>query len=653
MSRSDKPAPSASVILGTGALSVEQVVAVARFDLPVTEVTPGTRNVHARQAFDRLERSRAWVERLVEENAARQRRGEAQQAYYGINTGFGAKSGRKALPGTDIPRVSRNLVVSHATGVGAALHPEVVRAAMLIRANSLALGYSGVRPVLVNTLVRMLNRGVIPLIPEYGSLGASGDLIPLSHLALVLSRRPEGKQVDRVDENEAYDESGLAYIDLRKVKVGESAPVVERVTIEGVEYAVLSGSEAMRLAGIERLRLEAKEGLALNNGATFSAAIAALALHEAENLLRHAEIAAALSLEALLGFRDAFLPHIQKVRGHPGQIGTAERIISMLRGSNLVDGDEEQDPRWVPPQDAYSLRAAPPVIGAAWDVLGFSRQVISREINAATDNPLIFDLPENDPLHLPRGYRAVSGANFHGAPLAYVMDFLGIVVTDVGSLSERRTFRLTDPKLNTGLPSMLIEEHKEGLTSGMMVVQYLAASLVSDCKTLAHPDSVDSIPTSANQEDHVSMSMNAARHTRQIVENITHVVSIELLCAALGLKWRVEDLCKKLAGTGDEQESERPGNRKDEDRSRVDEKVIHLKEQGMPPTVGKGSQAALACIEGWLYPSLPRLGEGPATEDRFLQPYVLRMARLVRACGLVEQVYAAVGLPVPEHRVTQ
>jgi histidine ammonia-lyase len=289
-----------------------------------------------------------------------------------------------------------------------------------------------------------------------------------------------------------------------------------------------------------RVVLEAKEGLALNNGATVSAAVAALSLVDAENLVRHAEIVTALSLEALRGYRDAFLPQLHQVRPHPGQIATASNVLSLVDGSRLPDpGQADHDPVRQPPQDPYSLRCTPQVIGAVRETLAHGREMLEREINAATDNPLIFVHPDDA---LPRDYKVISGGNFHGEYIAFAMDHLSIAVTELGSISERRTFWLTNSQMSRGLPSMLVAGNDTFIDSGLMITQYVAASLVSKCKTLAHPDSVDSIPSSANQEDHVSMSMNAALHAREIVGNITSVLAIELLAAVTGIRHRLADL---------------------------------------------------------------------------------------------------------------
>lgn len=629
---------SAAVLLGTTSMTIEEVVEVARHGRRVAPMRPGSGHPEAEAAYERFQQSRAWVEKVLEHN---------DRAYYGINTGFGIKAGRTPLSHDDIRWLSRNLVVSHASSVGKFLHPEIVRAAMLIRANSLAQGYSGVRPELVNTLVLMLNHGVIPFVPEMGSVGSSGDLAPLSHVAQVLSQRPETDDPHKQfppDMDPDYDESGQAFVLLHE---NESADFVrhtlrpkEILTIDGRQYALLSGAQAMELRGIRRLILTAKEGLGLNNGATFSTAIAVLALYDAENVVRHAEIAAAMSLESLLGFRDAYLPHVQQVRGQIGQIETAARLMQFLEGSTLADGHVNDDPITLPPQDAYSLRTVPQTIGAIWDTLKFVRQTLTIEINAATDNPMIFDLPEDHPLYLERPYKTISGGNFHGTPIGYVMDFLKIVMTDLGSMSERRIYRLINDKMNHGLPGMLIEEKAFGQTSGMMIPQYVASAVVSACKTLAHPDSVDSIPTSAGREDFVSMSMNAALHARQVTEKISQVIAIELLCGYLALKWRLKQLDTLLIDKPLHQYRDLPL----ENRTRVDDKLIYLHETGQRPQAGYGCQAAVDEIAAALYAPghrLPDLGEEPTTIDRYTRPYIERVHELLNSQQLLERVYKA------------
>jgi histidine ammonia-lyase len=433
-------------------------------------------------------------------------RGEKTEAVYSINTGFGSLSGRQAFTSSAQARdLSRRLVISNAAGVGTPFDLDTVRAAMVIRAASLCRGYSAVRAEVVETILAMLDAGVTPWVPEYGSLGASGDLIPLAHLGLVMSR-------DEAGEVEA--DSGKAYYR------GE----------------LMSGLAAMQAAGIERIVLGPKEGLALLNGTSFSTAQTALALAEAEVLLDTAEIAAAMSIEALMGFGDAFIPELHEARGHAGQIACAANLRRLLEGSRLIDGGIGRDPVRQPPQDAYSLRCVPQVLGPVRDTLAFVRGIVETEINAATDNPLVFAdrLPG-------RSLKAISGGNFHAEYIAFAADFLSIVVTEIGNIAERLLFRLNDGTLNRGLPDMLVASEHVGMDCGYMLPQYLAAALVSDCKTLAHPDSVDSIPTCSNQEDHVSMANNAGRHARQIVRNIENVVGIEVLMAAQALELRLAE----------------------------------------------------------------------------------------------------------------
>lgn len=421
---------------------------------------------------------------------------------YGINTGFGIFADRR-IPGEDSATLSRNLILSHAVGTGPALDDEIVRAAMLVRANTLSKGYSGVRVEIVQTLLDMLNAGVTPVIPSQGSLGSSGDLCPLSHMALVFT----------TDDADRVEDSGLAVY----------------------QGKILDGKTAMQQAGLPRIRLGPKEGLALNNGATFSAAIAALVVSDAEYLLDVADYALSMTLEAVQGCTAAFDLRLHAARAHPGQIRVAEHVQAITSGSTLLDSAGRI-------QDAYSLRCAPQVMGPVRDTLAFVTGVIERELNAATDNPLIFSPAE-----------VLSGGNFHGEPVGFVMDFLGIAMCEVAAISERRIFRLTDAKLNSGLPAMLVD-HPEaaGLNSGLMMPQYTAASLVLENQTLAGPDSVRSLPTSAEQEDHNANSMTAARHARQILENATHVLAIELYSAARAIDLRLRDFPDARLGAGTE-----------------------------------------------------------------------------------------------------
>ncbi len=460
------------LIIDGSSLTIEDATSVARDRLPVA--LSGAARAHVAE-------SRAWVDRVVADGAP---------TVYGINTGFGVFANRRVAR-EDAEQLSRNLILSHAAGTGDPLPEDAVRAAMLIRANTLAIGHSGVRPDIIDTLIAMLNRGVTPIVPEKGSLGASGDLAPLAHLTLVFT-------TDAADRDEDSGEAIFA---------GQRS----------------SGKEAMRRAGIPRLILGAKEGLALSNGATFSAAIGALAVHDAGTLLDNAIAATALSLEALRGVSQAFDERLHRARGQIGQTEIAARIREWIAGSTLIDSTDRV-------QDAYTLRAVPAVLGPIRETIAFVRGIVERELNAATDNPLIF-------LGLPSDNKALSGANFHGEPIALAIDFLKIAASEIAGLSERRLFRLTDEKLNDGLPAMLVE--RGGLNSGFMMAQYTAAALVSDNKVLAHPDSVDSIPTSANQEDFNPMAMNAARHCAEIIRNAQVVVALELLAAAQALDLRM------------------------------------------------------------------------------------------------------------------
>jgi histidine ammonia-lyase len=463
-------------------LTIEAVAAVAR---GLQAVDPYETEI--RQA---MQRSYEWVQSAVNRNAA---------PIYGVTTGFGPLARRRVEP-AQVRQLSYNLILSSMVGVGPALGQDVVRAMMLIRANTFAKGYSGVRPELAETLLAMLNQGVTPQVPSKGSLGASGDLAPLAHLAAVLCAPPPGQSAA---------EAAAWYR-------GELLPA----------------QEAMQQAGIPRLILEAKEGLALTNGTTYMLAAAALGVHDAGQLIRTAEIAAALSLEALCGIRSAFDPRLHRANAQPGQALTAANLLDLVQGSRLMDSMPERV------QDAYSLRCTPQVIGPVRDLLGFLRQRVTDALNAASDNPLIFPTDGEGV--------ALTGGNFHGQGPALWLDLLGIAAAQLGTISERRSFRLVTPELSEGLPIMLISQ--SGLDSGMMLPQYTAAALVSDNKTLAHPDSVDSIPSSANQEDHVSMGANAARHALEILGNVRHILAIELLTAAQAVDLRPEG--PQRLGTG-------------------------------------------------------------------------------------------------------
>ncbi|HEY8395255.1 MAG TPA: histidine ammonia-lyase, partial [Bacilli bacterium] len=425
----------------------------------------------------RITQARHAIENIMHEN----------RKVYGLNTGFG-KLSEVVISASDLSDLQINLLKSHACGVGAHLSEEEVRGIMLLRINALAKGYSGIKLETVKQLLLYLNLNILPTIPEQGSLGASGDLAPLAHMALSL-----------LGEGEVYYQ-------------GRLLPV----------------KEALNLAGIKPLpRLEAKEGLSLINGTQAMTAIGALALYDALRLAKIADIAGALSLEALLGVRDAFVPEIHQARGQLGQIVSAGNIRKLTKESELLTSQGE-----VRVQDAYSLRCLSQVHGASRDALKYIKEKVEIEMNAATDNPLIFNEET-----------VISGGNFHGEVMAQAFDFLKIAVSELANISERRIERLVNPTLNAGLPPFLVA--KPGLDSGFMIVQYSAASLVSENKVLAHPASVDSIPSSGNQEDHVSMGTIAARQAREIVKNCGKVLGMELFTACQALDFR-----KKALGVG-------------------------------------------------------------------------------------------------------
>jgi histidine ammonia-lyase len=447
------------VVVEVGAsLTIADVVAVA---------TRAARVAVAPAARAAVAASRALVDRLV----------SAGTPVYGITTGVGRFASVSISP-ADAATLQMNIVRSHAAGVGPSLPPEVVRAMMLLRAHGLALGCSGVRVEVVDLLVECLNRGIHPVVPEQGSVGASGDLAPLAHLALGL--------------------------------IGEG-----EVDVEGRRQPAAA---ALSAAGLSALRLEAKEGVALVNGTQLMTGIGALAVHRAARCCRAADVAGAMSLEALRGRSAAFHPRLHRARRHPGQQAAAANVRRATEGSGLLDSAPDRV------QDAYSLRCLPQVHGAVRGVVGSAADVIEVEINAATDNPLVF--PDDD--------LVLSGGNFHGQPVALALDCLAVAMAGLGTMIERRIERLLNPALS-GLPAFLSRDG--GLHTGLMLAQYTAAALASENKVLAHPASVDSIPTSANQEDHVSMGATASRKAARVVQHVEQLVAIEALCAAQALEF--------------------------------------------------------------------------------------------------------------------
>jgi histidine ammonia-lyase len=462
-----------TILLDGNSLSIEQVVAVAYGK-------PGQPRVEiAETAKGPVGQAARAVEKMVAEG----------QIAYGITTGFGALKDR-LIPPEQVQQLQRNIILSHAVGTGQPFDIPTTRAIMLIRANTLARGYSGIRLETLQLLVDLLNRGIHPVIPEKGSLGASGDLAPLAHMSLVL-----------IGEGEA--------------------------TYQGT---LMSGREALDRAGLTPIILAAKEGLALTNGTSVMCALGVLECCRAEILMGAADIVGCLSLEALNGTAMAFDERIHNLRPHPRQIECATYLRTALQGSEFT---RRHDPKNI--QDAYTLRCIPQVHGAVHEAITYLRWVMEIELNAVTDNPLIFVNEQDDSVEI------LSGGNFHGEPLAIAMDYLSIALTELGNISERRLMRLVDEHSNNGiLPAFLT--HHSGLNSGFMITQYTAAALATENKVLAHPASVDTIPTSANVEDHVSMGCTAALQTRQIINNVEHIVSLELMAAAQGVDFRKQQI---------------------------------------------------------------------------------------------------------------
>jgi histidine ammonia-lyase len=451
-----------SLALSGQALTLEDIATVACDSRRVTV---------ADEAWPKIKASRQVVEAVV----------TSGETAYGINTGFGKLADVRISNG-DLKALQRNLVLSHASGLGEPLPEPETRAMLLLRANVLAKGHSGIRPIVLETLVALLNERIHPIIPSRGSVGASGDLAPLAHLALAL-----------IGEGEVLYQSK---------RVGACC--------------------ALREAGIAPLTLEAKEGLALLNGTQAMAATGALALDRALRVTQLFDLAGAMSLEALRGTPTAFDERIHAARPHRGQIAAAAHLRRLLEESEIRESHRHNDPRV---QDAYCLRCMPQVHGAARGALAHVREVIETEAGSATDNPLIFG--DNDIL---------SGGNFHGAPLALALDYAAIALTDLMSISERRIDRLINPDINEGLPAFLSDS--PGISSGLMIAHVAAAALLNEAKVLSHPASVDSVPTSGGKEDHVSMGMTSALKLRQVVENAEHVLAIEMMSAAQGLDYR-------------------------------------------------------------------------------------------------------------------
>jgi histidine ammonia-lyase len=443
------------ILIGKDELTIGDLVTIARHNAKVRL---------AKTAKDCILRARALIEKWVQEG----------KIIYGITTGFGALSDIN-ISKKDLERLQKNILMSHAAGVGDPLDEEIVRAIMAIRINDLSKGYSGIRYETVNHLLALLNGGIYPVVPKKGSVGASGDLAPTAHLGLVL-----------IGQGEAFYRAKR-----------------------------MSGKKALSAIGLSPLRLEAGEGLALINGTQVMTAIAALVIHDAVRLSKMADIACAMSLEVLMGSDAEFDPRIHRVRPHQGQSAAADNMRRITRNSDIIHSHEH----CARIQDAYTLRCSPQIHGASKDACTHVKHIVETEINSTTTNPLVF--PETEDFLL--------GGNFHGQPIALATDYLAMAIAELGNVSERRVERLVNPQLSE-LPAFLVR--KGGLNSGYMIAQYTAAALVSENKVLCHPASIDSIPTSANKEDHVSMGTISARKCRSILDNTEYVIAVELLCAA-------------------------------------------------------------------------------------------------------------------------
>lgn len=454
-----------TVVIDGGPLSIADVMAIAR-DGAAVELDQG--------AARRMMESR----RVVDEVLA------SDRVVYGITTGFGALASTRVGP-DEAAELQIHLLRSHAAGVGPPVPDQLVRAMLVLRARTLAQGHSGVRPLVVQRLLEMLNRDLLPVVPGQGSVGASGDLAPFAHLALPI--------------------------------IGEG-----KIWLAGIETPA---REALAQKGLEPIRLAAKEGLSLLNGTEGMLAMGVLAMDRSRRLARAGDIACAMSVEALMGSARPFRPEVHALRPHPGQVESAARIASLIDGSEIGASHEDDFVHAV--QDAYSLRCAPQVHGSVIDTLNHASAVFDRELGSVVDNPLVF----------PDTGEVISGGNFHGQPLAFALDFMSIAITELGSISERRTDRILDPQHSAGLPAFLAS--RPGSQSGYMISQYTAAALVAENRVLSHPASVESIPTSGSQEDHVSMGWGAGRKLGQILDNTMRVLAIELICAAQGIDYRL------------------------------------------------------------------------------------------------------------------
>jgi histidine ammonia-lyase len=605
------PAP---VTLDGSHLSVGDLVRVARDPRVQVKCAP--------DALAAVERGCAEIRHIVDDYTSALRDNRPLPRVYGVTTGFGEFKSRRIEP-EHFEQMQRNILLSHSVGVGENADPndpvnyfpvEVVRGALVLRLNAFLKGHSGVRPELVECVLRMINRGIVPLVPQRGSLGASGDLCPLAHLFVVLLG--EGRYfVVRSPRDLEYD------------------------TFAGVDVRPAADDLARDLGYAELPAPSFKEGLALTNGVNFSAALLALAVHDAEVVANTADVSAAMTLEAICGRSRMLDPKVHDVRNMDGQRESAANLRTIITGSKLMDAADDV-------QDAYSVRCTPQVHGATRDAIAYARMIVARECNAATDNPLFFP-DSGDPwdkqqffANRPESFadlHAYSAGNFHGQPLALAADFLTIAVAELANIAERRTQMLLDARHNRNLPSNLIA--RAGLNTGYMIVQYTAASLVSENKVLAHPASVDSIPSSSNTEDHVSMSTIAARKLRTVLGNTKSTIAIELLVATQALDWRAGMKRDPNPHTAD---SDQPGFARgsisvsDEESQAFTDVTRPERRDEIVAQLGVGTGAAYAAVRE----RIPAM-----VADRVLEPDIRVVRRLIDDAEIIAAVNAA--LPAP------
>ncbi len=601
--------------LDGSSLTIHDLVRVAR--------DPRVNVSCSNEAMQRVERGWRHIERIVTDYKDALAAGTALPRVYGVTTGFGEFKHRRIEP-HHFEEMQRNILLSHAVGVGEnpdANDPinyfpvEIVRAALVLRLNAFLKGNSGIRPAMVECVERMINRGIVPLVPIRGSLGASGDLCPLAHLFVVLLG--EGRYFV-VQGPEDLEYRTYAGVELREAKTQLAADL---------------GLSALPAPSY-------KEGLALTNGATFSAALLALAVHDAERLANTADVAAAMTLESICGRSRMLDPKIHVARNFDGQADAAANLRSLITGSKLIDTADDV-------QDAYSVRCTPQVHGATRDAIGYARMVVERECNAATDNPLFFP-DAGDPWDVATFYanrpaafadrHAYSAGNFHGQPLAIAADALCIAVAELANIAERRTQMLLDARHNRNLPSNLVA--RAGLNSGFMIAQYTAASVVSENKVLAHPASVDSIPSSANTEDHVSMSSIAGRKLRTVIGNVQAVLAIELLVAAQAIDWRVGMQRDPNAGSRDPSHPGFQGGSlsvSEQEWADFQRATTPAARAQTAQSLGVGTSAAYAAV---------RAVAEPMHSDRVLEPDIRAARRVIDSGELVAAVNAALKSPL-------